>query len=131
GVAPLTFEDSLSVAYLEGKAYANNDTLIQHLHNMENGLIGMGITNTLKHRPNMSIKYTKGDSKFAGYIFAYEGVATGTDVNGYTGPLVYISDIATDTSDRGDRIGIQLMKEFIERYRQNYVQGNNPVPIFA
>lgn len=130
GVASLTFEDSLSVAYLEGKAYQDT-ALIQHLHNMENGLIGMGIANSMKHRPNMSVKYTKGNGRFAGYIFAYEGVARDTEVSGYTGPLVYVSDIATETSERADRVGIQLMKEFIKRYHQNYINTDNPLPIFA
>src|SRR3989339_429828 len=54
GISSLTFEDSLPVAYIEGKAYSDNQSLIQFLHNMEKALIAKDINNATKNRANMS-----------------------------------------------------------------------------
>lgn len=127
GVAELTFEDTLQVAYIEGKAYRDNESLMTYLHNMENGLIAKDINNAAKGRPNMSLKYIDGSGKMRGYIFAYEGRARteGSEEK----PVIYISDLATDKESR--LAGGRLIKAFIEKYRTEYLAKGNKMPILA
>lgn len=131
GVSYLTFEDTLPVAFIEGKAYHDNQTLIQYLHNMENALIAKDINNTAKGRPNMSLKHTGEDGKVHGYMLAYEGRMSQDEGKGEEGgkPIVYVSDIASDLKHPGT--GGSLMRAFLEQYRQNYVSKGNFVPIYA
>lgn len=122
GVTPLTFKDSLGVAYLEGKAYSENTSLITYLHNMENGLIAKDINNEAKHRQNLSTKYTDENGRMRGYLLAYEGV---DDDN--QSPVVFISDLASDRQSA--LAGGRLINSFIDNYRQNYLKKNRPLPI--
>lgn len=131
GVSYLTFEDTLPVAFIEGKAYHDNQTLIQYLHNMENALIAKDINNTAKGRPNMSLKHAGEDGKIHGYMLAYEGrMDKDEGKEGEEGePIIYVSDIASDLKHPGT--GGALMRAFLEQYRQNYVSKGNFVPIYA
>lgn len=70
GLEYLTFEDTLKVAYLEGKAYSDNESLMQFLFDMENSLIAKDINNAAKDRPNISLTYTDEVGKMRGYILA-------------------------------------------------------------
>lgn len=121
GVNPLTFRQSLEVAYLEGKAYQSNQSLIQNLHNMENALIAKDVNNAAKERPNMSFRYTGTDGRMHGYLLAYQGGGENT-------PYIYISDLA---SDGNLKAGGSLMKAFAESYKRNYTEKNNTLPLYA
>ncbi len=134
GLAYLTFEDTLKVAYLEGKAYADNESLMQFLFNMENGLIAKDINNAAKDRPNMSLKYSDEHGKVRGYILAWEGHLSDEDMSDGGGeffgkPCLYISDLATDRETR--MAGGRLIGGFAQLYKQNYLDKGNPIPIFA
>jgi hypothetical protein len=136
GVEPLTFESALQVAYIEGKAYADNKSLIQYLHNMENGLIAKDINNATKDKPNMSISYRDKAGKMQGYMFAYEGILdeNSREFKDYTGkPFVYISDLAVvdKSSLGGAKAGASLIQGFSELYKKNYLDKGNLTPIFA
>ncbi len=122
GVSLLTFEDSIRVAYIEGKAYADNKTLMEYLHNMENGLIAKDINNQQKGRPNMSFKYEDKNKRMQGYMFAYEGRVGNEE-------MIYVADIAVD--EKGKGAGLALMTTFLERYKVEYLDKNNPLPIYA
>lgn len=126
GISDLTFQDSLKVAYIEGKAYKDNERLIQYLHNMENALIAKDVNNISKNRPEMSFKYTGEDKKMHGYILAYEGKMEkdNKDSEG----IVYVSDLA---SDGNSRAGGSLILAFVEAYKVNYIEKDNIIPIFA
>jgi len=127
GISFLTFEDAISVAYLEGKIYADNTSLIQYLHNMENGLIAKDIKNTTESRANMSFKHSGEDGKIHGYMVAYEGRL---EEGKYMGePVIYVSDIASDKKNHGT--GKALMLALLEQYRKNYVNKGNFLPIYA
>jgi len=144
-ISGLTFEDTLPVAYIEGKAYHDNESLIQYLHNMENGLIAKDINNAHKNRPNMSLKYTDDNNKVHGYVFAYEGIRKENVHDDYTDedydsaqegePIIYVSDLASDLKVKG--VGGSLIKGFLEQYKVNYVdnkerwKGGKPIAIFA
>lgn len=123
GVNLLTFRDSLPVAYIEGKAYAENESLIEYLHNMENALIAKDVNNSVKHRPNMSLKYTGDDNKIHGYILAYEG-----KIEKEGESVVYVSDLA---SDGNARAGGSLILGFTEQYKHYYIDQNHLLPIYA
>lgn len=147
GIDFLTFEDTLPVAYLEGKIYSENQSLITYLHNMENGLIAKDINNAAKDRPNMSVKYTDNTGRIRGYIFAYEGaVDPDSKAEAYGGYVeddynytpkketsgeraIYISDLATD--QKGSIAGGRLVQAFSELYRANYIEKGNLVPVYA
>jgi hypothetical protein len=121
GVSPLTFRDSLEVAYLEGKAYSTNESLIQHLWNMENALIAKDVNNSAKGRENMSFSYKGTDNMTHGYLLAYEGGRTDA-------PFLYIADLA---SDGNLKAGGSLIKAFAEGYKKNYVEKKNLIPLYA
>lgn len=134
-IGRMTFEDTLAVAYLEGKIYKDNQELIVNLHNIENGLIAKDIANELKGRPNMSFKYTDGNGRMCGYLFAYEGKMTECDDelyiedhNLYGKPVIYISDLASDKSN--PFIGGRLIKTFFEEYKKNYLDKGIDMSIY-
>jgi len=122
GIHPLTFRDSLAVSFLEGKAYADNISLVEHLHNMENGLIAKDINNEIKRRPNLSVKYVDSAGRMRGYLMAYEG----RDELGRE--VVYIADLASDMTSR--LAGGRLVNSFIEMYKEKYLDSSRFTPIF-
>ncbi len=132
GIDSLTFEDSLAVAFIEGKAYRENEDLMKYIHNMENGLIAKDINNVSKNRPNMSLKYVGEDKKIRGYMLAYEG--RGEEDQLKDQPVIYISDLAADLKKKG--VGGALIRGFFELYKRHYVdnkdrwEGDKPIPIF-
>lgn len=71
-----------------------------------------------------------------GYLIAYEGKVNDeheSDLSEFMNqPFIYISDIATDISDKGtNSAGLNLLRGFIQLYKQNYFDIGNPLPIFA
>ncbi|MEK7648425.1 MAG: hypothetical protein AAB400_00720 [Patescibacteria group bacterium] len=135
GIDYLTFQDTLQVAYLEGKIYKDNQELIVNLHNIENALIAKDITNELKGRPNLSVKYTDSSGQTRGYVLAYEGRLTESDKDVwvedhrlYQQPIVYVSDLASDRSN--PFVGGRLIKAFFELYQKNYLDQGNMMPIY-
>ncbi|MBL7021769.1 hypothetical protein ISR92_00350 [Patescibacteria group bacterium] len=123
GVKPLDFHDSLRVSYIEGKAYKDNESLIEYLHNMENALIAKDVNNAAKDRPNMSIKYEDTKGKMHGYLLSYEGKI---DKNGES--VIYVSDMASDGSVKA---GGSLILAFTELYKKHYAEKDNMLPIYA
>jgi hypothetical protein len=123
GVSDLTFEDTLSTAYLESKAYADVPDLLTGLHNMENTLIAQDINNSFKERPNLSLKFVDRDGHFRSYLLAYEGTYQDTEE-----PCIYISDFA---SDRQSQSAGFVLREFCQRYRENYLNKGRALPIYA
>ena len=130
GISPLTFEDSLKVAYLESKAYRDNETLIESLFALENALIAKDINNEMKNRPNLSTKYADSAGRMRGYLLAYEGTITDGHNHDYEDkPCIYISDLASDRENT--LTGGRLIKEFARQYKEHYLDKNNPLPIYA
>lgn len=137
GISLLTAEDSLAIAYLEGKIYADNPSLMQYLHNLENGLIGMQINDAYNKLPSMAIKYANQSGEIKGYMFAFEGkVETDSqydydddDEFNYGERVVYVMDLAADKSDL--MAGGRLISSFIEMYQKNYLEKNDLIPIYA
>jgi len=131
GVSYLTYRDSLPVAYIEGKAYHDNESLIQYLHNMENALIAKDVNNEAKGRKNMSFKYQGSDGKIHGYLLSYEGKRNYSEYDNEESEVgekvLYVTDLA---SDGNKRAGGSLMLTFVEEYKNNFLKKNNPVPIF-
>jgi len=126
GVTELTFQDSIPVAYIEGKAYKDNQKLIEYLHNMENALIAKDVNNNLKGRANMSFKYAGEDKKMHGYILSYEGKMNKDKEDSES--IVYVADLA---SDGNLRAGGSLILAFAEAYKKHYIDKNNIIPILA
>ncbi|OGM09059.1 hypothetical protein A2159_02825 [Candidatus Woesebacteria bacterium RBG_13_34_9] len=135
GLGYLTFEDALRVAYLEGKAYSDNQSLMQYLHNMENALIAKDINNTAKGRPNMSLKYTDESGKMRGYFLSYEGVLNDQNVAETNEgqrfsdqPVLYLLDLASDRES--PMTGGRLINGFVDLYKRNYLDQGNLMPLF-
>jgi RNase P subunit RPR2 len=134
GLDYLTFEDTLKASYLEGKAYSDNQGLMQFLANMENSLIAKDINNAAKDRPNMSLKYIDEAGRIRGYMLSWEGYLADTYVQdniedlSYE-PCIYIMDLATDLES--SMAGGRLIQGFIELYQQNYLDKGNLMPIFT
>jgi hypothetical protein len=134
GLDYLTFEDTLKASYLEGKAYSDNQGLMQFLANMENSLIAKDINNAAKDRPNMSLKYTDEAGRIKGYMLSWEGHLNDRNIqydmpNLSNEPCIYIMDLATDLES--SMAGGRLIQGFIELYRQNYLDKGNLMPIFT
>lgn len=129
GLSYLTFEDTIPVAYIEGKAYRDT-SLITYLSNMENALIAKDINNAAKGRPNMSLKYVDANGMTRGYMLAYEGKMNdehvpselkGTDI-------VFISDLARD--EGSSVAGGHLIHGFTELYKTNYLDKGKLIPLY-
>jgi hypothetical protein len=147
GITPLTFEDTLSLAYIEGKVYEATPSLREGLHNMENALIAADINNAQKGRPNLSIKYNDPEGRMKGYLFAYEGKASTDGAESFDDgagnsrsskqPVIYISDFTNDarTNANGEPVisfvGGKLLLEFGRLYKENYLDKGNMIPIYT
>jgi hypothetical protein len=126
GIENLTLKDSLQVSYIEGKAYHDNESLVEYLHNMENALIAKDINNIIKNRTNLSLKYIDSKKKMQGYILAYEGT-NGSDNDSER--VIYVTDLAATPGSR--LAGGRLLKGFIEKYKTEYIDKGDFVPILA
>lgn len=129
GVRNLMTQDSLAVAYLEGKVYRQNPELIQYLHNMENGIIAMNINNQAKNRPNLSYKFVDTAGKTRAYMLAYEGKLEISlpDVLENL-PIIYVSDLAADPEST--LAGGRLLSTFITNYSRMYLEQGRMMPIY-
>jgi hypothetical protein len=125
GVRYLEATDSLRVSYLEGKIYADNDKLLQHIHRLSNEITGLTIQNRLKRKPNPALKSVTEGGELSGYLIAYEGVmAKHLDPKV---PVVYISDFAVDkTKDKG--AGEKILREFMHLIEENYFKEGIQIP---
>ncbi len=122
GVSDLNATDTLAVSYLEGKAYSDNESFKEYLHNLENGLIAKDIYNAHKNRPNMSFKYADADGKTQAYMMAYEGKYEGGDI-------LYIADLAANPESK--MAGGRLITAFINAYKRNYIDKGSLMPILT
>jgi hypothetical protein len=123
GIKPMTTRDVLAVAMLEGKAYQDNQSLLENLHGMQNNIIGKEIANEFFGRPNLSFVYRDNAGSAKGYILAYEGMNGGR-------PEIYLSDLAADPDSR--LAGGRLIQEFFETYQRSYGTAEKPfMPIFT
>ena len=130
-VTDLTFEDTLKIAYIEGKAYRDNTSLIEEFYSLENTLIAKAINNEIKERPNLSFKYTNDEGRLTGYLIAYEGILDYEDAGDYhKKPCIYIGDLAAPKYNNIPGGGSELTKEFMDTYKEHYLDKNNPLPIF-
>lgn len=134
----LTYEDSLATAYLEGKAYGDNKALMENLSKLENTLIAKDIANTTKDRPNLSLANRSDAGHMRGYMIAYEGKYQGgqsekTQLLGRGEAMIYIADFAVENPGQldGARAAVELLDSFIELYKTNYLDKQNPLPIYA
>ncbi|MCB0330073.1 MAG: hypothetical protein KDD70_10425, partial [Bdellovibrionales bacterium] len=119
GVSYLTYEDTHSVSWLEGKAYQDNPGFIENFHNMENGLIAKDIANEHFDRPNMSLKYSQ-EGRVFGYLMAWEGKMNSS----HSGePVVYIADLAVEPGNR--MAGGRLVHAFGDLYKENYIKNGH------
>ncbi len=156
GVTYLTAHDTLRVSYMEGKVYAENESLVQYIHRMGNELTAKDINNNFKNRSNLSLKVEDENGSMLGYMIAYEGAHKQNteedeyyddydDEFGYRGgqsvpattgsnkigeSVIYISDLAADTT-RSKLAGGKLMKAFETLIKREYLEKNNPLPIIA
>lgn len=123
GISALGYLDTLPSAYLESKAYKDAPSLLEGMHNMENGLIAKDINNAAKNRPELSYKYIDRDGKMKAYMFAYEGKWPNNE------ECVYISDLASD-KEGGSSPGF-VLQAFCEAYKAGYLDLGKPLPIYA
>jgi hypothetical protein len=123
GITNFTYADTLAAAYIEGKAYEDNPSLKEYLHNIENGLIAKDILNSHFNLPDMSLKYEDNNKKVQGYLLAYEGKDE-SDEN-----IIYIADLAANTESK--LAGGRLIKAFADRYKKMYIDKNKFMPIMV
>ncbi len=137
GVSYLSAHDTLRVSYMEGKVYAENESLVQYIHRIGNELTAKDINNSFKDRPNLSLKIEDENNTMLGYMIAYEGAKNNnyesgnqnTDI-GLNEKIIYISDLAVDTS-KSKLSGGKLIKAFEILIKREYLDKNNPLPIIA
>lgn len=131
GVAPLSYEDFLSIASLEYTIYKDSG-LMQGPFDLENALIAKDINNSYKGRPNLCLKYSGENGEIQGYLIAWQGKLNGeTEISEeYIGKeCIYIMDVAAKKSNA--LAGGRLINRFLELYRQFYLVPGKPLPIFA
>ncbi len=138
GVQYLTAHDTLRVSYMEGKVYAENESLVQYIHRIGNELTAKDINNNFKNRPNLSLKVEDETGAMLGYMIAYEGAEKNDNYdedndevsqNKELGQkVIYISDLAADTA-RSKLAGGRLIKAFKTLIKREYLDKNNFIPI--
>jgi hypothetical protein len=123
GVTEMTTRDVLPVAMLEGKAYHDNQSLLENLHGMQNNIVGMEIANQHFHRPSLSFVYRDDKGFPKGYVLAYAGVIAGKGE-------IFLSDLAADPESK--MAGGRLIKKFFDSYCDHYeADGRSYLPIFT
>lgn len=138
GLSYLTAHDTLRVSYMEGKVYAENESLVQYIHRIGNELTAKDINNNFKNRPNLSLKIEDENGAMLGYMIAYEGAEKSYDHGDIddetkisTGEkVIYISDLAADTT-KSKLAGGKLINTFGELINREYLQKGNALPIVA
>lgn len=133
GISPLTFQDTLEIAYLESSAYRSNPTLRQYFHDLENALMAKDIANAFHGRPNLSLKYSSSKGEVRAYILAHEGrydsgcgMAPGLSEGT---PIIYVTDLATEPGAR--LAGGKLLSAFCRRVAECYASGPEIPKIYA
>ncbi len=134
GIRPLTAKDTVRVSYLEGKIYADNESLIQYIHRIGNELIAKDINNQRKGRPNLSLAAENKEGDLKGYVIAYEGVIDKEKTEN-DNRCIYISDLAVLEPGTlgGAKTAQRLLNSFAKLIEEHYLnpEKNNPIPIFA
>lgn len=138
GVSYLTAHDTLRVSYMEGKVYAENESLVQHIHRIGNELTAKDINNNFKNRSDLSLKIEDEKGAMLGYMIAYEGAEKNYDHGDIDDEtkvslgekVIYISDLAADTA-RSKIAGGRLINAFGKLINREYLQKGNPLPIVA
>ena len=121
-VSYLTFEDTLPVVYLKNKYYQGDEEALSRVVDVENALAAKDISNGLKDRPNMSVKYKDDQGAVRGYVLAYEGLK---DKEGER--VVHVRDITVDPQSVASEKS--LLQGFAELYRKNYLDQNQPTSL--
>lgn len=127
-IQPLSAEDTVRVSYMEGKVYAENESLVQYIHRIGNELTAKDINNTMKNRPNLSFKVEDSEGNLNGYLIAYEGVVDKSAKN--PEKAIYISDLAVDTQ-KSKFAGGRLINKFSETILKEYLSKGVMIPIIA
>lgn len=138
GVSYLTAHDTLRVSYMEGKVYAENESLVQYIHRIGNELSAKDINNGFKNRPNLSLKIEDEKGAMLGYMIAYEGAEKSYDHGDIDDEtkvsigekVIYISDLAADTT-KSKLAGGKLINAFGDLINREYLQKGNPLAIVA
>ncbi|MFH1292271.1 MAG: hypothetical protein ABIH87_03670 [bacterium] len=128
GLSLLDHSDTIPVAFIEGKAYHDNENLVQYLNDLENTLIAKDINNVAEGRPNLSLKHRTDDGKINGYMIAYQGVKDESG-KGHGQDVIYVADIATDLNSPGT--GRSLMLGFLKQYKHHYIDQGKNIPIYT
>ncbi len=104
GVVPLSYEDTLVVAYIENATYRGTPYK-SHLAGVEMELMGAQYNEALRgdRRKNLSLGYFE-NGKLLGYVIAYVGLDKEKKEE-----LVYISDIAVVKEARHQGVGAKLL----------------------
>ena len=126
-VSEVTYRDALSIAYLEGKIYSDNENLQAHMHAIQNGIIAKDIANAHFNRSNLSLKYRDTAGELKGYILAYEGVLEESSTDQER--VIFVADLAF--TERKSASAGKLILSFLERYKKNYIDSGKPLPIFV
>ena len=115
----LTSADTLSVSYIENKAYPKNMT--EGVVNMQNRIFASAIANQVHGAENLSLKYVDAENAVKGYAIAHEAEKDGEKI-------VYFEDLAVLPDSR--IAGGRIINTFAEKYIANYIAKGNMVPIF-
>ena len=117
-IQDLTAADIVSADYLEGIVYKNRSLQIG-IKQRTPMIAGKDVANEVHQRRNLSLKYVDGE-RYAAHLIAYEGEKSGEQV-------IYVEDIAADPEYHG--AGMRLMNAFFDRYRDEYLDRENPIHI--
>ncbi len=124
-IRTLKTTDAMAAAYIEGKAYHDNDSLLEYLHKIQNNIIGKEIADKFHDRPNLSFIATDERGVPQAYIISYEGVIGNERL-----PQIYIADLAADPQNK--LAAPALVRTMIRTYFENYGTQERPfVPIFT
>lgn len=124
--------DSLATAYVEERAYWDNDSLVVSLHALQNTLIASHVNNRVHSRPDLSLKYVGDDGRLLGYLLAFEGRYKDDQSRllPQGAPMIYVGDLAAHPDVRTVGGG-RLVQAFIDRVVEQYAGQDQIPPLVA
>lgn len=119
GVQALLSTDILAIPVIERSAYP--DDMHEGMAELQNYIFASAINNKINNFPDLSLKYVDAEGKMAGYFISYQGERKGVKI-------VYIENLAVDPKNK--IAGGKIINYFIEKYRAEYIDKGNPLPIY-
>ena len=123
GFAPLEPTDVLPLAVLRGESRKIAPLPFSGVQGARRGLQAIAISNAVRGRPNLSVRFLGDNGVMQGALLAFE-----TTLRGFGAPAIYVQQLLSLRPDQC--IGPRLVSEFLRSYLRAYRDGERP-PVYV